>query len=168
MLHLITLLIVILLCLIGILIVPLSLPGTWVIVLAGIGYSLFYSFQPATSPFAVGGILLSLAIFGEIVEFVVGTFGSKPLKVSNGAILSAFIGGILGAIVGVPVFLIGSLLGIFIGAFLGAFLYEWVTLKKLGRAFINACAVLATKVVASVLKTSLAIGMTVYLLVKIF
>ncbi|MFO1464782.1 MAG: DUF456 domain-containing protein [bacterium] len=153
----------------GILMVPLGLPGTWVIALGGVLYSLFFKFDGgATSAIGVDLILIGLAVFGEIVEFAVGTLGSKPLKVSNGAIVCAFIGGIVGGLIGVPVFLVGALIGIFLGAFVGAFVYEWATLKNFGKAFVNAGAVLATKMVATFLKTTLAVGMGVYLLFKAF
>ncbi len=149
--------------------VPLGLPGTWVIVLAGVVYSLFYPFDGGSgSAWWTNGILIGLALFGEAMEFGVNIFGAKPLKVSNGAIWSALIGGIVGAIIGVPVFLIGSLIGLFIGAFLGAFCYELIVLKSIPRAFVNACAVLTTRIVSMSLKTTLAIGMAVYLFFKLF
>ena len=153
----------------GILMVPLGLPGTWVIVVGGLLYTLIYPFDAgATSAIGVVLTLIGLAAFGEVMEFLIGTLGSKPLKVSNGAIICAFIGGIIGALVGVPVFLVGALIGIFLGAFVGAFVYEWVTLKNFGRALVNAGAVLATKMVASFLKTTLALGMGIYLVFKMF
>lgn len=161
--------IVFLFILLGVLLVPLGLPGTWVIVLTSLVYSFFYSLDGgASSALWVNGVLIVLAMFGELMEFVIGTFGSKPLKVSNGAIVCAFIGGIIGAVIGVPVFLIGAVLGLFIGAFVGAFVYEWATLNDFGRAFVNALAVLATRIVASFLKTTLAVGMGIYLVFKIF
>jgi len=153
----------------GISMVPLGLPGTWVIVVGGVLYSLFFKFDGgATSAIKVDVILIGLALFGEIVEFGVGTLGSKQLKVSNGAIICAFIGGIVGGIIGVPIFLIGALIGIFLGAFTGAFVYEWITLQNFGKAFVNAGAVLATKMVATFLKATLAVGMGVYLGFKVF
>ncbi len=153
----------------GVVMVPLGLPGTWLIVVGAVLYSIFFSFDGGTSSaWVVDLILIGMAIFGEIVEFFVGTLGSKPFKVSNGAIVCAFIGGIVGAIIGVPVFLIGSLLGLFLGAFLGAFIWELATLGSVGRALTNALAVLATKIVATFLKTTLAIVMAIYLLFKIF
>ncbi|MCE9625789.1 MAG: DUF456 domain-containing protein [Deltaproteobacteria bacterium] len=153
----------------GVMMVPLGLPGTWVIVVGGVLYSIFFQFDGGvTSAIKVNVVLVGLAVFGEIVEFGVGTLGSKPLNVSNGAIVCAFIGGIVGAIVGVPIFLIGSLIGLFIGAFLGALIYEWATLNNFGRAFVNAGAVLATRMVATFLKTTLAVGMGVYLIFKVF
>lgn len=153
----------------GIFLVAIGMPGTWLIALSGIVFSFFYPFDGgATSPWWVGGVLIALALFGELMEFVVGTLGSKPLKVSNGAIVCAFIGGIIGAIVGVPVFLIGAILGLFLGAFLGALVYEWWSLKNFGRALVNATAVLATRVVATFLKATLALVMGLYLLIKVF
>jgi len=154
---------------VGIVLVPLSLPGTWVIVLSSVLFSLFFPFDGgATSAFAVNAKLIGVAVFGELMEFGVSTLGSKPLKVSNGAIACAFVGGIVGAIIGVPVVLVGSLIGLFLGAFLGAFIFEWVTLKDFKRAFVNACAVLATRLVAMVLKSALALGMGLYLMFKLF
>lgn len=149
--------------------VPLSLPGTWVIALAGLLFSLFDSFDAgATSALWVLGWLLGLALFGEIMEFLVGTVGGKAVKISNGAILAAFIGGLVGLFVGVPVFLVGSLVGLFVGSFLAALVYEWVTVKSFKTAIVTACAVLATRMVATFLKTVLAIGMGVFLGYKIF
>ncbi len=153
----------------GLLLVPFSLPGTWLIALLGIIYSLFYSFDGgATTAFWVNGWLLGLAAFGEIMEFVVGVFGGKVVKVSTGAIIAAFIGGIAGLIIGVPIFLVGSLIGMFLGAFLGALIYEWVVLKAFGRAVVTACTVLTTRLVAVVLKTFLAAGMAVFLFLHVF
>ncbi len=153
----------------GIALVAFGLPGTWLIVLTSVVYSLFYPFDGGSaSPIWVNGILIGFALLGEVVEFCVGTFGSKTMNVSTGAIWCALLGAIVGAIIGVPVFLIGSLLGLFLGAFLGALLYEWVTLKSFSRAFVSALAVLASRIVATSLKATLALGMGLYLGFKIF
>lgn len=169
MIQTIAIIFVIVLILVGILMVPLSLPGTWVIAFTGVMYSLIYPFDGgATSVYWVNGWLIGLAIFGELMEFGVGTLGGKAVKVSTGAILSAFIGGLIGLFVGVPVFLVGSLIGLFLGAFLGAFFYELVVIRQVGRAFATACTVLATRIVASMLKLILGIGMAVFLLINIF
>lgn len=160
--------IAVLLTLVGLVLVPFSLPGTWLIVLTSVLYSIFYPFGAGESPLFVNALLIAIAIFGEIVEFAVGTFGGKTFKVSNGAIISAFVGGIVGAIIASPIFLIGALLGLFIGAFLGAFIYELIYLKSFSRALVNALAVLASRVVASFLKTSLALVMAFYFIFKIF
>lgn len=169
MLHTFAIILVLIFILVGILLVPLGLPGTWVIAGAGVLYSFFFSFEDgASSAIWVNGWLIGLAIFGEVMEFLVGNLGGKVVNVSNGAIISAFVGGFVGLFVGVPVFLVGSLIGLFLGAFLGAFIYELIVLKTFGQAFLTACTVLTTRLVASFLKTVLAIGMGIFLAMHIF
>jgi uncharacterized protein YqgC (DUF456 family) len=167
--HFIFIAAVLLLIGVGILMVPLSLPGTWLIAGLALFYSFFFSFDGgSTSAFWVLGWLFGLALFGEIIELLVGTFGGKAVKVSNGAILASFIGSVAGLVLGAPIFLVGSLVGLFIGAFLGAFLYEWWVEKSVKSALRTAAAVLASRIVATFLKTGLAIGMGIFLGYKIF
>lgn len=168
MIHTVVQILVVVLTILGLILVPFSLPGTWLIVLTSVIYSIFYPYRQGESVIAVNAILIVMAILGEILEFAIGTFGGKTFKVSNGAIVSAFVGGIIGAIIASPIFLIGALLGLFIGAFLGAFIYELIYLQSFSRALVNALAVLASRVVASFLKTSLALVMAIYLMFKIF
>jgi len=152
----------------GVVIVPLGLPGTWLIVGAAFLYSLFLDFTPGSSDVWVIVILIVLALIGEILEFLVGTLGGKKLDVSTGAIIASFVGGILGAIIGVPVFLIGALLGLLLGVFLGALIYELVVTKNVGIALKAAVAVFFSRLVASFMKTCIAVGMGVYLVFKLF
>jgi uncharacterized protein YqgC (DUF456 family) len=154
---------------VGILMTPLTLPGTWLVAGAGVLYSIFSNFDGgATSTWWVLGWLVGLATFGEIMELVVGTLGGKAVNVSNGAIIAAFVGGMLGLFIGVPVFLVGALIGLYLGAFLGAFIYELYVLGSVGKALVTAATVLTTRMMASFLKTCLAIGMAVFLGFKMF
>lgn len=110
-----------------------------------------------------------MAILAEILEFFVGTWGGKMLiEVSTGAIVSSIIGGLLGAFIGVPIFLIGSFLGLLLGAFLGALIYEWIHLKSFSVAMKAATAVFFSRMVASFLKTCIAVAMASYLSYKLF
>ena len=169
MIHSVAILLVFIFLVAGVVVVPMGLPGTWVIALCGVVYSLFYRFDGgASSALKVNGLLIAFAIVGELADFVISTLGNKPLNVSTGAIWASLLGGLVGAIVGVPVFLIGSVLGLFIGAFLGALFFEWATLKNFRSALASATAVLATRAVASGLKTCLAFGMALYLGFKLF
>ena len=155
--------------LVGFGLVLVTLPGTWVIFLSTALYAFFFPFdQGQTHALWVLGILLGLALLGELIEFVVGTFGSKSVKVSNGAIVVAFIGGIAGALLGATFFLVGALIGVLLGSFLGALVYEWVVTKDFREGFVVGCAVLATRVVAITLKGSIALGMGVYATFKLF
>lgn len=152
----------------GIVLVPLGLPGTWVIVASAFLYSVFFDFSPPQGDLWVIVVLVVLALLGEVLEFLVGTLGGKKLNVSTGAIIASIVGGLVGAIVGVPVFLVGSLLGLLLGAFLGALLYEWFITKDFRLALGSAMAVFFSRMVASFVKTCIAIGMGVYLAFKVF
>lgn len=160
--------ILLLLVLVGIVLVLFGLPGTWIIVGGAFLYSIFFSFSSVSSDFWVVFILIVLALLGEIFEFLVSIVGGKMLQVSTGALLSSIIGGILGAMIGVPVFLIGSFLGLLLGAFLGAFVYELLVTRKFGTALNAATGVFFSRVVAIFVKTSIAIGMGVYIGFKMF
>ena len=153
----------------GIIMTPMTLPGTWVIVGGGILYSFFGSFDGgATSTWWVLGWLIGLAVFGEIMELTVGTLGGKAVQVSNGALVAAFVGGMLGLFIGVPIFLVGALIGLYLGAFIGAFAYELYVLGSVRKALVTAATVLTTRMMASFLKTCLAIGMSIFLAFKMF
>ncbi|MCB1215569.1 MAG: DUF456 domain-containing protein, partial [Deltaproteobacteria bacterium] len=96
----------------------LGLPGTWLLAAGALLYGIFFPFQQGeASLFSVVGVLVLIAALAEILEFLVGTFGAKKFKVSNGGLIAAFIGGLIGLIVGVPIFLIGSLVGMLLGSF---------------------------------------------------
>lgn len=168
MLSLIGLIIYLLFILAGLLLVPLSLPGLWVIVGASVVYSLFADFQPSTSDLWVLFVLVILATLGELLEFGISVLGSKKMKVSNGAIVCSIVGGIVGAIIGAPIILIGSLIGLIVGVFLGAFAYEMVVKKDFVVALEASVATSFSRVTAMFVKTMIAFVMVVYLLVKMF
>lgn len=109
--------------LIGLLLVPLGLPGLWVMVLGIVGYGWltdFHSVGVVTIAVAVG-----LAFLGEIIEFWIGFRLTESYGGSRRAGWGALIGGIVGAAVGVPVPVIGSVIGAFVGSFAGAALLEY-------------------------------------------
>ncbi len=160
--------IVLLLSGVGIILVPLGLPGTWLIFSSAALYSLFYNFNPGKTDFWTLLILLFIAAFGELLEFLVSVWGGKKLQVSNGALIASIVGGLIGAVIGVPVFLIGSLLGLLLGVFLGALIYEFLVEKDFVKALRAALAVFFSRLVASFMKTSLALGMFVYLCFRLF
>ena len=107
--------------LLSLLIIPLGLPGTWVMLAAGVGYSLLV-------PQSIGMVALVgttiIAIVAEVFEFTLS--GKYALKYggSRRASWGAIIGGTIGAFVGVPVPLIGPIIGAFAGSFLGALVAE--------------------------------------------
>ena len=110
----------------GLVVIPLGLPGTFVIFGAALVYGLATRFGGAiTWPMLL--ILLAMAVLAELVEFLLGTFTVLRFGASRWGVLGTLAGGILGAAWGsaaLPVF--GTLLGAFAGAFLGAFILEYM------------------------------------------
>ena len=110
-------------CLGGLALVPLGLPGLWVMVLGVIGYGWLTSFQ--TVGVATIAIVLALAFLGEVLEAWMGFGLARRYGGSRRAGWGALVGGIIGAAVGVPLPILGSVIGAFVGAFAGAAIFEY-------------------------------------------
>lgn len=107
----------------ALLLIPLGLPGTWVMVLAGICYAYLV---PGTSIgiVAILGTLI-VAVIAEVLEFTVAAKYTRMYGGSKRGAWGAIIGGLVGAITGVPVPVIGSVLGAIAGSFVGALVGEY-------------------------------------------
>ena len=116
----------------GLLLVPLGLPGLWVMVGTILVYGWLTDFRSLSV--ALIAIVLAVALLGEVVESWLGFHFAKRYGGSNRSGWGALIGGIVGAIVGVPVPVIGSVIGAFLGSFVGAALFEWSASRQLGVA----------------------------------
>lgn len=107
--------------LLSLFIIPLGLPGTWVMLAAGVGYSILV-------PDSIGMVALfgatAIAIVAEIFEFTLAGKYARKYGGSRRAGWGAIIGGTVGAIVGVPVPIVGPIIGAFAGSFIGALLAE--------------------------------------------
>ena len=110
-------------CLGGLVLVPLGLPGLWVMVLGVIGYGWLTSFHTVGVASIV--IVVSLALLGEVLEAWLGFGVARRYGGSSRAGWGALIGGLVGAVVGVPVPIIGSVIGAFAGSFAGAAVFEY-------------------------------------------
>ena len=107
----------------GLALIPLGLPGLWVIVLGILGFGWLTDFR--TLGLGTVVLILALALLGEAVEAYVGFRFAQRYGGSRRAGWGALIGGLIGAIVGVPVPVIGSVIGAFAGAFVGAAVLEY-------------------------------------------
>jgi hypothetical protein len=107
----------------GLLLIPLSLPGLWVILLGVLGYGWLTDFRTVGAVFL--SIAIGLALLGEVIEAWVGFRFARRYGGSRRAGWGALVGGLIGAIVGVPIPLVGSVIGGFVGAFAGAALFEY-------------------------------------------
>jgi uncharacterized protein len=116
----------------GLVLIPLGLPGLWVMVLGVIGYGWLTGFEAV----GVGTIALvvAIAMVGELVEAWLGFRAARRYGGSRRAGWGAVIGGIAGAIVGVPVPIVGSVIGAFVGAFAGAAAFEYLGTPSLDGA----------------------------------
>jgi uncharacterized protein YqgC (DUF456 family) len=108
---------------IGIILTPLGLSGTWVILLSSVIYGWATGFASVTAQTL--GVLALIAVALEVIEFLLAVKLAQKLGTPKKASWAAVVGGILGGIWGtmiVPV--LGSLIGALAGVFLGATLWE--------------------------------------------
>jgi uncharacterized protein len=110
-------------CVLGLVLVPLGLPGLWVMVAGIIGYGWLTDFRSLGVATIV--VVVGLALLGEIMETWLGFRFAKTYGGSRRAAWGALVGGIVGAVMGVPVPLVGSVIGAFLGSFAGAALLEY-------------------------------------------
>ena len=114
--------------LIGLVLVPLGLPGLWLMVLGVLAYGWMTDFQSVD--LVTIGIVVGLALVGEVVEAWLGFRFTKKYGGSSRAGWGALIGGLVGAGVGVPVPIIGSVIGAIAGSFVGAVLFEYSASRR--------------------------------------
>jgi uncharacterized protein len=112
-----------LICLAGLALVALGLPGLWVITLAVLGYGALTDFR--TVGWGTIVTVLALAGLGELLEAWLGFGLTRKYGGSKRAGWGALLGGVVGAAVGVPVPVVGSVIGALVGAFAGATLFEY-------------------------------------------
>jgi uncharacterized protein YqgC (DUF456 family) len=111
--------------------IPLGLPGLWVM----LGAALLYWIGVPAGGIGLWTLLGAsvLVIIAETLEFTIAGSYARKYGGSRRASWGALIGGTVGAILGVPVPVIGSIAGALGGAFIGAFVGE-MTVKATDRA----------------------------------
>jgi len=117
---------------IGLVLIPLGLPGLWVIVLGILGYGWLTDFATLSVGFIVLDVVL--ALLGEVFEAWIGFRFAQRYGGSSRAGWGALVGGLIGAVVGVPVPIMGSVIGGFVGAFVGAAVFEYSRARQSGVA----------------------------------
>lgn len=108
--------------LVSIFVVPLGLPGTFIMVCLAI---LLNYVAAAGIGWVAIGFSLVLAVVAEVLEWTMSARFARKYGGSKRAGWGAIIGGLIGAFAGIPVPVIGSMIGAFAGAFLGALVAEW-------------------------------------------
>ena len=144
-----------------ILIIPLGLPGTWLILGVAVGYA-------ALTQESIGWInivlLGVLAVVGEVLEFMLSGRYARKYGGSKRAGWGAIIGGMVGAFAGVPVPIVGSMIGAFIGAFVGALLFELAGGSRAGAATRVATGALLGRVVSAAMKVGIGFVMAAWVI----
>lgn len=118
--------------LVGLCLIPLGLPGLWVMVGGILAYGWLTNFRSVGV--AMIAIVLGLALFGEIIESWIGFRFAKRYGGSSRSGWGALIGGLVGAVIGVPIAVIGSVIGAFLGSFIGAAVFEYSYSRHTGVA----------------------------------
>ncbi|MEX2180055.1 MAG: DUF456 domain-containing protein [Gemmatimonadaceae bacterium] len=147
--------------LLSVFIIPLGLPGTWVMIAAGVGYSLLL--PDSIGMVALVGTLL-IAVVAEVLEFTLSASYARKYGGSKRAGWGAIIGGIVGAIVGVPIPLVGPIVGAFVGSFLGAMAAEFSRGTGPAAATRVATGALIGRAVAAAMKVAAGLVIAVWLL----
>jgi uncharacterized protein YqgC (DUF456 family) len=153
-------LILLLVIVLGLLMIPFGLPGTWIIAGGALGYSLLV---PGSISIVSVVIVAALALIGEVLEFTLTARYTKKYGGSRRASWGAIIGGMIGAVIGVPVPIIGPVLGAFVGAFVGAFTAE-LTKSSAGSATRVATGALIGRAVAAAMKVGIGLAMAAWVL----
>ena len=128
MIDVLAVLLLIVACMVGLVLIPLGLPGLWVMVAGVLGFGWMTGFQ--SMGVTTIAIVVGLALLGEVIETWLGFRFAKKYGASSRAGWGALAGGIAGAVIGVPVPVVGSVIGAFVGSFAGAALFEYTASRS--------------------------------------
>jgi uncharacterized protein YqgC (DUF456 family) len=147
---------------VSLLMIPLGLPGLWVMVLAAVAYP-YLAGEGTIGTFTLVGIMV-LAAVAEALEFLLAGRYARKYGGSRRAGWGAILGGIVGAFVGVPVPIVGPVIGALAGSFAGALIFELTRGTDTGAATRVATGALIGRVAAIALKVGIGVAISAWLL----
>lgn len=151
----------------GFVLIPLGLPGTFLIVLAALLYGAATGFSDIT--WGTVGLLLGAALLAEGVEALAGVFGAKRYGSGNWAVAASIAGGIAGAVVGAPIlFGLGAIPGALLGAFAAAVVVEKAAGRPMPEALRAGWGTFVGRLAGTVVKAAVAMAMAVICLQRVF
>lgn len=150
----------------GLALLPLGIPGTFIVV-AGSGLAGLLTGGELVS-LSLFLVFLGLAVLGEVLDWLFSLIVGKKYGTSTPGLIASFVGAIAGAIAGLPLPVIGNLLGAFLGAFIGAFSVELFLRKDIGDAVKSGLSVMFGKVFGSVFKVGIGAFMIARVLINFF
>ncbi|HVE79400.1 MAG TPA: DUF456 domain-containing protein [Gemmatimonadaceae bacterium] len=145
----------------SLIIIPLGLPGLWVMVLAAVAYPYATGTAAIGTATMVGVTLLAAAAEG--VEFALAGRYARRYGGSRRAGWGAIVGGIVGAFAGVPVPIVGSMVGAFAGSFAGALVAELTRGTTATGATRVAWGALVGRVAAVAVKVGIGVGIAAWI-----
>lgn len=156
-----------LLLIVASLFVYLGLGGSFIVLGLAVIWAVATGFDPLTWQWLL--VLLGLALLGELLEFLIGTFYVAQKGATKAGVVAAFVGGLVGAILGNSVMpVIGAVLGSFAGAFVGAVMGEYRRYRRLepslrvgGYAFLGRVLAMVLKHVIALVMVFLVLRLTV-------
>ena len=144
----------------SIVIIPLGLPGTWIIAGAALVYRIMIP-DGGIGYFTVVAMFV-LATVSAIIEMTLSASYAKKYGGSRRAGWGAILGGMVGAFMGIPIPIIGSVIGAFVGAFVGAFAFEMTKGTEVGGSTKVATGALLGRVVGAVMNVAIGVVMGVW------
>ena len=133
---------------ISLLLIPLGLPGAWIMVAilaAGAIYKVVGFFTLV--------IVVAVAAVAEVLEFVFVKRLNQQYGGSKKAFWGAIVGGILGVIIGAPIPIIGSIIAGFLGSFIGSAAVTLAETRNIDSARRVGWGVVLGRALAAVVKT---------------
>ena len=102
----------------------ITLPANW-IMLGLIGLWRFAYPSPGDMGVFFFAMLVGLALFGEVIEYIAQGWGSKKYGSSTSGMWAGLLGALVGALAGLPLlFGLGAFIGALVGAWIGCYLME--------------------------------------------
>ena len=157
-----------------VLLIIMQLPGTWVMLLLGMGVQsadAWWLLEGESNPgWWALGIGLAMALLAEVIETSAGVAGAKLGGGHKRGMWGALLGAIGGAVLGtflIPIPLIGSLMGAIGGAFIGALIGETTGAhaRPLSEALKPAAAAAAGRAAGTIAKVTIGIAVWIVLVV---
>lgn len=143
--------------LVGLVMIPLGLPGLWIIVATTLALVL-----AGHLPWSAGLVVAVAAVVAEAAELLVVSRFGRAYGGSRRAFWGAVLGGMAGLFVGIPVPVVGPVITAFLGTFLGAGAVTLMETRSIGRSARVGWGVLLARTVAVALKVAVAVGVTAF------
>lgn len=140
----------------GLLMVPLGLPGNWLMLLVVAAGAVADRVGLLTL-----GILVGVVIVAELAEFLLVRAASARYGGSSAAFWGAVAGGLIGAVVGAPVPLVGSLVAGIAGTFVGAAAVSLWRHRRPGKATKVAWGAVLGRAASAAVKTAAGVAVLV-------